>query len=50
MKNEAFKPSILKSLQPMTPLYADFVNLQDVKPTVILGPVITDLDESFPPF
>ena len=32
MKNEAFKASILKSLQPRTPLDADFVNLQDVNP------------------
>ena len=50
MKNEAFKTSILKSLQPRTPLDTDFVNLQDDKPTVILGPMIEELNESFPPF
>ena len=50
MKNEAFKTSILKSLQPRTPLDADFVNLQDDNPIVILGPMIEELDESFPAF
>ena len=46
MKNEAFKTSILKSLQPRTPLDADFVNLQYDKRTVILGPMVEELDES----
>ena len=50
MKNEAFEISILKSLQPRTPLDVEFVNLQDDKPIVILGPMIEELDESFPPF
>ena len=50
MENEAFNTSILKSLQPRTPLDAYFVNLQDNKPTVILGPMIEELDKSFPPF
>ena len=50
MRNEAFKTSILKSLQPRNPLDADFVNFQDDKPIVILGPIIEELDESFPPF
>ena len=50
MKNDAFKSSILKSPQPRTPIDAEFVNLQDDKPTVILGPMIEELDESFPPF
>ena len=50
MKNDALKPSILKYLQPRTPIDTDFVNLQDDKPTVILGPMIEELDESFPPF
>ena len=50
MKNDSFKSSILKSLQPKTPLDADFVNLQDDKPTVILGPMIEEMDESCPPF
>ena len=47
MKNYAFKSSILKSLQPRTPIDDDFMNLQDDKPTVILGPMIEELDESF---
>ena len=50
MKNDAFKSSILKSLQPRAPIDVDFVNLQDDKPTVILGPIIEDLDESYPTF
>ena len=50
MKNDSFKSSILKSLQPRTPIDADFVNLQDDKPTVILGPMIEALDESCPLF
>ena len=50
MKNDSFKSSILKSLQPRTPIDVDFVNLQDDKPTVILGPMIEELDESYPPF
>ena len=50
MKNDAFKSSILKSLQPRTTIDADIVNLQDDKPTVILGPMIEEMDESFPPF
>ena len=50
MKNEAFKESILKSLQPRTPLDVEFVNLQDDKPTVILGPMIEEMDDSCPLF
>ena len=50
MKNDSFKSSILKYLQPRTPIDADFVNLQDDKPTVILGPMIEELDKYFPPF
>ena len=50
MKNDAFKSSILKSLQLRTPIDADFLNLQNDKPTVILGPMIEELDESCPPF
>ena len=50
MKNDAFKSSILKSLQPKTPIDTDFVNLQDDKPTVTLGPMIEELDDSCPPF
>ena len=50
MKNDAFKASILKSLQPRTLIDVDFVNLQDDKPIVILGPMIEELYEFCPPF
>ena len=50
MKNDSFKSSILKYLQPRTPIDVDFVNLQDDKPIVTLGPMVEELDESCPPF
>jgi ribonuclease HI len=50
MKNDIFKSSILKSLEPKTSLSADFVNLQDDKPTLTIGPMIEDRDDSCPPF
>ena len=50
MKNDAFKYSILKSLQLKIHIDTDFVNLQDDKPIVTLGPMIEDLKDSFPPF
>jgi hypothetical protein len=51
MKNEAFKKSISKMLQPES--YSpstDSVNLHDEKPAVILGPLVEDIDDSSPPF
>ena len=50
MKNDAFKSSLLKSLQPKIQIDADFVNLQDDKPIVTLGPMIEELNDSCPPF
>ena len=50
MKNDASKSSILKSLQPKIHIDTDFVNLQDVKPIVTLGPMIEEINYSFPPF
>jgi hypothetical protein len=50
MKNEIFKSAILKSLEPKTSSSDDFVNLQDDKPTVTIGPMIEDRDDSCPPF
>ena len=50
MKNDAFNSSILKYLQLRTPIDVDFVNLQDDKTTIILGPMIEELDESCLPF
>jgi hypothetical protein len=50
MKNDIFKSAILKSLEPKTSSFVGFVNLQDDKPTVIIGPMIEDRDDSCPPF
>jgi hypothetical protein len=50
MKNEVFKVAILKSLEPKTSPSDDFVNLQDDKPKVTIGPMIEDRDDSCPPF
>jgi hypothetical protein len=50
MKNEIFKAAILKSLEPKTSPSDDFVNLQDDKPKVTIGPMIEDRDDSCPPF
>jgi ribonuclease HI len=50
MKNEAFKAVILKSLEPKSSPSDDFVNLQDDKPKVTIGPMIEDRDDSCPPF
>ena len=49
MNNDSFNSFILRSLQLRTPIDADFVNLQDDKPTVTLGPMVEELDESCPP-
>ena len=50
MKNDSFKSSILKFVQPKTPMAADFVSFQDDKSTVTLGHMVEELDESCPPF
>ena len=50
MINEVFKAAILKSLEPKTSPSDDFVNLQDDKPKVTIGPMIEDRDDSSPPF
>jgi hypothetical protein len=51
MKNETFKRDILKTLDPkfISPS-ADILNIYDDKPTIILGQMIEDRDESCPPF
>jgi hypothetical protein len=49
MKNEAFKETILKSLEPKTSPSDDFINLQDDNPKVTIGPMIEDRDDSCPP-
>jgi ribonuclease HI len=51
VKHEDFKRSLSKLLQPEPSCHSiDSVNLQDEKPTVILGPMIEDRDDSSPPF
>ena len=51
MKNEMFKRDILKTLDPQSvSLSADILNIYDDKPTITLGQMIEDRDESCPPF
>jgi hypothetical protein len=50
MKNDIFKFAILKSLEPKTSSSTNFVNLQDDKPTITIGPMIEDQYDSCPPF
>jgi ribonuclease HI len=51
VKHEDFKRSLSKMLMPEAPNHpTDSVNLQDEKPTVILGPMVEDRDDSSPPF
>jgi hypothetical protein len=51
IKNEEFKKYLSKMLQPKaSPSAMDSMNLQDETPTVILGPLIEDRDDSSPPF
>jgi ribonuclease HI len=51
VKHEDFKKSLSKLLQS-EPSYhpIDSINLQDENPTVILGPMVEDRDDSSPPF
>jgi hypothetical protein len=51
IKNEDFKKSIYKMLQSDFSSHStDSVNFQDEKPTVILGSLVEDRDDSSPPF
>jgi hypothetical protein len=51
VKNEDFKRSLSKLLQSESPQPpSDSVNLQDENPTVVLGPMVEDRDDSSPPF
>jgi hypothetical protein len=51
MKNESFKKNILSTLDPRcTSDYANILNIQDNQPTIVLGHMIEDRDESCPPF
>ena len=51
MKNNDFKKTFMKSLQPPPiDVASDFINPQDGKPAIILGPLVEDIDDSTPPF
>jgi hypothetical protein len=51
IKNEEFKRYLSKMLQPEPTSHStNSVNLQDEKPTIILGPLVEDRDDSSPPF
>jgi ribonuclease HI len=51
IKKEDFKKYLSKMLQlESSPNATDFINLQDEKLAVILGPLIEDRDDSSPPF
>jgi ribonuclease HI len=51
VKHEDFKRSLSKLLQSEPSSHStDSVNLQDEKPTIILGPLVEDRDDSSPPF
>ena len=50
VKNEYFKRSLSKLLQSESPQPpSNSINLQDEKPTIILGPMVEDRDDSSPP-
>ena len=51
MKNDSFRKDICKSLDPKTVTFSvDTINLSNDKPTIVLGPMIEDRDDSCPPF
>jgi ribonuclease HI len=51
VKHEDFKRCLSKNFQPEPASHStDSVNLQDERPTVMLGPLIEDRDDSSPPF
>jgi hypothetical protein len=51
MKNESFKKYILKTLDSKSiSSFAAILNIQDDKPTILLGQMIEDRDERCPPF
>jgi hypothetical protein len=51
MKNDMFKRDILRTLDPQSVSHsADILNIYDDKPTITLGPMVEDRDESCPHF
>jgi hypothetical protein len=51
LKNEPFKKSIMKVLQPPTSVVtSDVISLQDENPTITVGPHIEDGSDASPPF
>jgi hypothetical protein len=51
MKNESFKKNILSTLDPRCTSHSnDILKIKYNQPTIVLGPMIEDRDESCPPF
>jgi hypothetical protein len=51
IKHEVFKKCLSKLLQSETSCHpTNSINFQDEKPTVILGPMVEDINDSSPPF
>jgi hypothetical protein len=51
LKNEPFKKSIMKVMQPtLSSVSSDVISLQDENPTIIVGPHIEDGSDAYPPF
>jgi hypothetical protein len=52
VKTNSYRSHILKWLQPYSVIdpVTDVINLQDEKPTIVLGPIVEERDDSTPPF
>jgi hypothetical protein len=52
VKTNSYRSHILKWLQPSSVIdpVTDVINLQDEKPTIVLGPIVEERDDSTPPF
>jgi ribonuclease HI len=52
VKTNSYRSHILKWLQPSSVVdpVTDVINLQDEKPTIVLGPIVEERDDSTPPF
>jgi hypothetical protein len=52
VKTNSYRSQILKWLQPSSVIdpVSDVINLQDEKPTIVLGPIVEERDDSTPLF
>jgi len=52
VKTNSYRNQILKWLQPSSTIdpSTNVINLQDGKPTIVLGPIVEERDDSTPPF